>query len=71
MSLSPDSTRPLESLQELMRNLRDQGKALIFSTHDFEQGRAIAERLVALEDGKVRYDGPISSAPPEALATKV
>ena len=58
-----------ESLQELMRNLRDQGKALIFSTHDFEQGRAIASRLVALERGKVRYDGPLGVAPPAALRT--
>ena len=60
-----------ESLQELMRNLRDQGKALIFSTHDFEQGRAIATRLVALERGKVGYDGPINAAPMESLRTKL
>jgi heme exporter protein A len=52
-----------ESLQGLMRRLQGQGKALIFSTHDFEQGRAIARRLVALESGKIRYDGPIDSAP--------
>ena len=52
-----------ESLQGLMRRLEGQGKALIFSTHDFEQGKAVARRLVALEGGKVRYDGPISMAP--------
>ncbi len=52
-----------ESLQGLMRRLEGQGKALIFSTHDFEQGKAIARRLVALENGKVRYDGPVSHAP--------
>ena len=52
-----------ESLQGLMRRLQGQGKALIFSTHDFEQGKAVARRLVALEGGKVRYDGPISIAP--------
>jgi heme exporter protein A len=52
-----------ESLQDLMRNLQAQGKGLIFSTHDFEQGAAIAKRLVALEGGKVKYDGPIDSAP--------
>ena len=52
-----------ESLQDLMRRLQGQGKALIFSTHDFEQGKAVARRLVALEGGKVRYDGPISIAP--------
>jgi heme exporter protein A len=56
-----------ESLQGLMRRLRAQGKGLIFSTHDFEQGKAIARRLVAMERGKVRYDGPISSAPMAAL----
>ena len=56
-----------ESLQSLMRRLQEQGKALIFSTHDYEQGRAIARRLVALEGGKVRYDGPIQAAPLAAL----
>jgi heme exporter protein A len=56
-----------DSLQGLMRRLEAQGKALIFSTHDFEQGKAIARRLVALESGKVRYDGPMESAPLTAL----
>src|SRR5271157_658012 len=56
-----------ESLQGLMQHLQGQGKALIFSTHDFEQGKAIAQRLVALEGGKVRYDGPMSAAPLAAL----
>ncbi|MFZ0961166.1 MAG: heme ABC exporter ATP-binding protein CcmA [Terriglobia bacterium] len=48
-----------DALQDVMRRLHEQGKALIFSTHDFEQGKAIARRLVALEAGKVRYDGPV------------
>jgi heme exporter protein A len=56
-----------ESLQALMRSLQGQGKALIFSTHDFEQGKAIARRLVALEGGKLRYDGPMSTAALAAL----
>jgi len=56
-----------ESLEGVMRDLQGQGKALIFSTHDFEQGKAIAQRLVALEGGKVRYDGPMSAAPLGAL----
>jgi heme ABC exporter ATP-binding subunit CcmA len=60
-----------ESLQDLMRRLEAQGKALIFSTHDFEQGKAVARRLVALEGGKVRYDGPINLAPLDALRTGV
>jgi len=50
-----------ESLQAVMRRLREQGKGLVFSTHDFEQGKAIAQRLVRLEGGKVKYDGPVES----------
>jgi heme exporter protein A len=56
-----------ESLQGLMRRLEGQGKAVIFSTHNFEQGKTLARRLVALEGGKVRYDGPLNSAPLAAL----
>ena len=56
-----------DSLQELMRSLQVQDKALIFSTHNFAQGNAIARRLVALEGGRVRYDGPMSAAPMQTL----
>ncbi len=56
-----------ESLRGLLRRLPEQGKALVFSTHDFEQGAAIARRLVALERGRVRYDGPLRLAPLGAL----
>jgi heme exporter protein A len=48
-----------ESLQDVLRRAQAQGKALMFSTHDFEQGSAIAHRLVALEGGRLRYDGPM------------
>jgi heme exporter protein A len=56
-----------ENLQVLLRRLPEQGKALVFSTHNFEQGAALAQRLVALEGGRLRYDGPLSLAPLEAL----
>jgi len=59
------------SLQDLMRGLQSQGKGLIFSTHDYEQGKAIARRLVAMERGKILYDGPMSSAPLAALGAGV
>ena len=48
-----------ESLAAVLQGLGEQGKALIFSTHDFEQGKAIARRLVALEGGRVKYDGSV------------
>jgi heme exporter protein A len=51
------------SLEGLMQHLREQGKGLVFSTHDFAQGAALAQRLVAVEGGRVRYDGPLSTAP--------
>lgn len=56
-----------DNLQTLLRRLPEQGKALISSNHDFEQGAAIARRLVVLEGGRVRYDGPLSLAPLDAL----
>lgn len=56
-----------ESLRALLGRLPQQGKAVVFSTHDFEQGAALARRLVALEEGRVRYDGPLNLAPLDAL----
>jgi energy-coupling factor transporter ATP-binding protein EcfA2 len=50
-----------------MRRLQEQGKALVFSTHDFRQGAAIARRLVALEAGRIRYSGPVGVAPLQVL----
>ena len=53
----------VKKLEELMLRLPEQGKSLLFSTHDFEQGAALATRLVALKAGRVRYDGPLAEAP--------
>jgi len=36
---------------------------VVFSTHDFERGTALARRLVALEAGRILYDGPLGLAP--------
>jgi heme exporter protein A len=62
--LDANSTRKLE---HLLAGLPGQGKTLVFSTHSFEQGAALARRLVALEAGRVRYDGPLAMAPVESL----
>ncbi len=56
-----------EVLENFLRRLPEQGKTLVFSTHDFEQGAALARRLVVLERGRLRYDGPLSLAPLERL----
>jgi heme exporter protein A len=55
------------TLERLMRELPAQGKAVIFSTHDFERGAALSRRLVALEAGRIRYDGPLTLLPRNLL----
>jgi heme exporter protein A len=55
------------TLERLMRELPAQGKAVIFSTHDFQRGAALSRRLVALEAGRIRYDGPLTLQPRNLL----
>ena len=56
-----------ENLRAILRGLPERGKTVVFSTHDFEQGASIARRLVALDSGRVKYDGPLQLAPLSAL----
>lgn len=57
----------VQKLADLLVRLPEQGKALLFSTHDFEQGAVIAGRLIVLKAGRIRYNGPLNSAPFERL----
>jgi energy-coupling factor transporter ATP-binding protein EcfA2 len=57
----------VETLASLLRQLPAQGKAVVFSTHDFVRGSALARRLVALEAGTIRYDGPLALMPRNLL----
>jgi ABC-type uncharacterized transport system ATPase subunit len=57
----------VKKLEDLLLRLPQQGKALMFSTHDFEQGAALARRLIALKAGRVRYNGPLDIAPFKSL----
>ncbi len=60
-------TSSVGKLEELLRRLPEAGKAVVFSTHTFAQGAALARRLIAMEAGRVRFDGPVIHAPREAL----
>jgi heme exporter protein A len=57
----------VDTLESLLRQLPAQGKAVMFSTHDFERGAALARRLVALEAGRILYDGPLALVPRNLL----
>jgi heme exporter protein A len=57
----------VDTLESLLRQLPGQGKAVVFSTHDFERGAALARRLVALEAGRILYDGPLALVPRNLL----
>jgi heme exporter protein A len=59
----------VDTLENLMRQLPAQGKAVVFSTHDYERGAALAGRLVVLEAGRIRYDGSVALVP-EGLVGK-
>lgn len=60
-------SKSVKNLENILLRLPDQGKALLFSTHDFDQGAALAGRLIALRAGRVRYNGPLATAPLENL----
>ncbi len=49
-----------EALLDEIARLRDQGLAIVVATHDLGLVRQIADRVVALADGEVVFDGPYS-----------
>jgi heme exporter protein A len=55
--LDSDSARNLE---QLLGRLPEEGKALVFSTHNYRQGASVARRVVSLDRGRVKYDGPVA-----------
>ena len=57
----------IENLEELLRRLPAQGKSVVFSTHNFDQGASLARRLVVMAAGRVKFDGPLGMAPLESL----
>jgi heme exporter protein A len=56
------------NLERLLTRLPEEGKALVFSTHSYDQGTSIARRVVMLEEGQVKYDGLVELIPAETVA---
>ena len=64
-SLDPESTR---RVMELMARLnREAGMTLIVSLHHVALARRYCERVIALRQGELVYDGPSSALTPEFL----
>ncbi len=64
-SLDPESTRRVMDL--LLALNREQGMTLIVSLHHVGLARRYCERVVALRDGQLVFDGPTSALSPHFL----
>ncbi len=53
------SEREVERLYDVVRTLREQGVAMLYTTHKMEEIRALADRVVVLRDGGLVTDRPI------------
>ena len=51
--------REVERLAAVVRSLRDQGVAMLFTTHKMEEIRAMADRVIVLRDGNLVEDKPL------------
>ncbi|MBR4751685.1 MAG: iron chelate uptake ABC transporter family permease subunit [Thermoguttaceae bacterium] len=51
--------------------LRDKGAAAIETTHDLNRAALVADRIVALREGSVVYDGPASLATSDAALEQI
>ena len=49
-------------LSEILEGLRADGRTIVVETHDFERGRALAERAVILHGGRVVWEASPSDA---------
>ncbi len=51
--------REVARLATVVRSLRDQGVAMLFTTHKMEEIRAMADRVIVLRDGRLVEDKPL------------
>jgi len=63
------SEREVEGLYRIVRRLRDQGVAMVYTTHKMAEIRAIADRVVVLRDGGLILDTPIDEVTDDEIVT--
>lgn len=56
-------------LYRVVNKLRDQGVAMLYTTHKMEEIRALADRVVVLRDGNLILDEPLSALTDDAIVT--
>lgn len=61
--------REVARLARIVRTLRDQGVAILFTTHKMEEIRAMADRVVVLRDGKLVSDTPLADITDDGIVT--
>ena len=67
----PFANLDFESVRDIVRicgNLKAGGATVIIVTHEMEKILMLASRLIILDKGEKRFDGPPSSAEPEIFA---
>ena len=63
------SEREVEDLYGVVRQLRDTGVAMVFTTHKMAEIRALADRVVVLRDGGLVLDAPMERTSDDAIVT--
>jgi ribose transport system ATP-binding protein len=63
------SEREVEGLYGIVRQLRDHGVAMVYTTHKMAEIRAIADRVVVLRDGGLILDKPITEVSDDDIVT--
>jgi ribose transport system ATP-binding protein len=63
------SEREVEGLYKVVRQLREQGVAMVYTTHKMAEIRAIADRVVVLRDGGLILDQPIADVTDDDIVT--
>lgn len=61
--------REVARLAGIVRSLRDQGVAILFTTHKMEEIRAMADRVVVLRDGRLVSDTPLAEITDDGIVT--
>ncbi len=63
------SEREVEGLYRIVRQMRDHGVAMVYTTHKMAEIRAIADRVVVLRDGGLTLDKAIDDVSDDEIVT--